>query len=334
MRSRPASVFPRRSRGLNDDSDIARHLRFLGVVEVAGPARPIEIERNGARREALPEIVPKIIRRAGRNGLRLVEIDEPLERAHAGVRIESGHAFRIEIFAAFSHQHLIETAVDRLLLAGEFGAVEVRRIGEEDRLVFHLLPGGGGREIVTIFLLERLLLGLVRVVALEVIEGGNVELRPGQHLELAVDGRGLDDAWNVFVELLLRDQLVEIGVEARILRRERGVVPADAPFDVIGGDIGLELLVDVEAVLLGENVDLGAGQFLPFADAGVERFVLVAADDLRVDHHAGERSGLIGGRCETGRHDQRRRGDRQGCALHGFPPLGSWRFSGRSTGAE
>ena len=63
----------------------------------------------------------------------------------------------------------------------------------------------------------------------------------------------------------------------------------------VGGDIGLELLVDVEAVLLGENVDLGAGQLLPFADAGVERLILLAADQFRVDDDAWKRSGLIGG---------------------------------------
>ena len=73
------------------------------------------------------------------------------------------------------------------------------------------------------------------------------------------------------------------------------MVPADAPIDGVGGDVGLELLVDVETVLLGENVDLGAGQFLPFADPAVERLILVAADELCADDDAGKRSGLIGG---------------------------------------
>ena len=74
------------------------------------------------------------------------------------------------------------------------------------------------------------------------------------------------------------------------------MVPADAPIDAVGGDVGLELLVDVKTVFLSEDVDLGAREFFPFPDSGVERLILVAANDLRADLDARKRSGLIGGR--------------------------------------
>lgn len=48
-------------------------------------------------------------------------------------------------------------------------------------------------------------------------------------------------------------------------------------------------------VLLGQYVDLGAGQFLPLANAGVERLILLAADQLGIDGDALELSGQVGG---------------------------------------
>ena len=49
-------------------------------------------------------------------------------------------------------------------------------------------------------------------------------------------------------------------------------------------------------VLLGDHVDLGAGQFLPLADTRVEPLVLLAADELGVDGDALEFAGQIGGK--------------------------------------
>ena len=49
-------------------------------------------------------------------------------------------------------------------------------------------------------------------------------------------------------------------------------------------------------VLLGDDVDLGAGQLLPFGDARVERLVLLAADQLGVDGDAVEFARQIGGK--------------------------------------
>src|SRR3984957_18791580 len=161
-------MLSRRTGGLHNDADAAGDFRFLRVVEEASPARPIQIERDRTGREALAEIVPKIVWSARRDRLGLVEIDEPLKGAHAGLGIERRTVFRIEIFAAFRDQHFIEASIDRLLLAGKLGAVKIRRIGEENRLIFHLLPRGGRREIVAIFLLESLILGVIGVVALEI----------------------------------------------------------------------------------------------------------------------------------------------------------------------
>src|SRR6478752_5601335 len=151
-------MLSRRSGGLHNDTDVAGNFRFLRVVEEASPARPIQIERDRSGGEALAEIVPKIVWSARRDRLGLVEIDEPLKGAHAGLRIERGTAFRIEIFAAFRDQHFIEASVDRLLLASELRAVKIRRIGEKNRLIFHLLPSGGWSEIVAVLVFERLLL--------------------------------------------------------------------------------------------------------------------------------------------------------------------------------
>ena len=321
--ARPAGVLAGRAGRLDDDADIAGGLRRLRIIEEGRPARPVEVERDRSRGEALAEVVPEIVGGAGRHGLGLVEIDEPVERAHARVRIEGGLALGVEIVAALGDDHFVEAPVDRLLLAGVFGAVEVRRAGEKDRLVLHLLQGRRRREVVAVFVLERLLLGVVGVVALEVIERGDVEFRPRQHHELAVDGRGLDVGGNELVDLLLRNQLRQIGVEIRVLRSERGVVGADAPFDRIGGDIRLELLVELEVVLFRDDVDLGAGELLPFGDAGVERFVFLPADQFRVDGDARKRTGETGGRRQAGRDEQRRQGrGHQGCALHALPPLG------------
>src|SRR6202453_5302242 len=128
-------MLSRRTGGLHNDADVAGDFRFLRVVEEASPARPIQIERDRSGREALAEIVPKIIWSARGDRLGLVEIDEPLKGAHAGVRIERGAAFRIEIFAAFRDQNLIEASVDRFLLAGELRAVKIRRIGEKNPLI-------------------------------------------------------------------------------------------------------------------------------------------------------------------------------------------------------
>jgi hypothetical protein len=125
------------------------------------------------------------------------------------------------------------------------------------------------------------------------------------------------------VDFLVRNQFRQVSVKIGVLGREGGVVGADAPFDRIGRQIRLELLVELEVVLLRDDVDFPAGELLPFSNAGVERFVFLPADQLRVDGDAGERTGEIDGRCQAGRDEQRRqRRGHQGCALHALPPFG------------
>lgn len=69
------------------------------------------------------------------------------------------------------------------------------------------------------------------------------------------------------------------------------MIRTDAPGDAAGGDVGFDLLVEFEVVLLRQNVDLGAGRLLPFADALVELFVLLAANQLGVDGNTLELAG-------------------------------------------
>ncbi len=319
MAARPAAMFAGGARRLHDDADIAGRLGRLRIIEKRCPAGPVEVKGDRSGRKALAEIVPKIVGGAGRHGLRLVQIDEPVQRAHARVGIEGGLAFRIEVLAAFRDDHLVEAPVDRLLLAGEFSAIEVRRVGEEDRLVLHLLKRGRRGEVVAVFVLERLLLRVVGVVALQIVERGDVEFGPRQHDELALDRRRLDVGGNELVDLLLRKEFRQVGIEVGILRREGGVVGADAPFDRVGCEIRLELLVELEMVLLRDDVHLGSGQLLPFGDPAVERLVFLTADEFGVEADAGERTGQVGGQTEAGGDEQRRHGrGRQGCALHGL----------------
>lgn len=72
------------------------------------------------------------------------------------------------------------------------------------------------------------------------------------------------------------------------------MVGADAPVDRTGSDIGLDFLVQLEVVLLGKDVNLGAGGLLPFADTRIERFILLAANELGVDRHAFKLARQIG----------------------------------------
>src|SRR5690606_14731983 len=91
-----------------------------------------------------------------------------------------------------------------------------------------------------------------------------------------------------------------------ILRREGRVVRRDAPSNAVRGDVRLDLLVEIEMVLLGDDVDLGAGRCFPFRDARVERLILLAADQLGVDGDAVELAGqLLGdGRTCSQCHEQ------------------------------
>jgi hypothetical protein len=61
----------------------------------------------------------------------------------------------------------------------------------------------------------------------------------------------------------------------------------------------LIFLVELEMALLGNDVDLGAGRLLPFGNAGIKRFILLAADQLGVDRHAFEFTRQIGGNRAT-----------------------------------
>lgn len=65
--------------------------------------------------------------------------------------------------------------------------------------------------------------------------------------------------------------------------------------DAASRDVRLDLLVEFEVVLLRQDVDLGAGRLLPFADPLVELFVLLSADQLGVDRDALELAGQFCG---------------------------------------
>ena len=97
------------------------------------------------------------------------------------------------------------------------------------------------------------------------------------------------------------------------------MVGAHAPLDRARRDVGLEFLVEFEMVFLGEDVDLGAGQLLPFGDAGIERLVFLTANQFRIDRDAGERAGKPGRRRRARGDDERQeRHGHQGCAFHDF----------------
>ncbi|ENN87507.1 hypothetical protein RHSP_43907 [Rhizobium freirei PRF 81] len=312
MMAGPAGVLAGRAGRLHHDADIAGNLRRLRIVEIGRPARPVEIKRDGTGREAGAEVVPQIVGRTGRNGLGLVHVDEPVERTHAGFGVEGRLAVLAEILAAFSDQHFIETAVDGLFLAGELRAEEVRRIGEERRLVGDFFPGLRRRKIVAVLVLEGLLLGVVLVEALLIVERRDVELGARQHDQAAVDGRGLDGRIDELADFFLRQQLAKVGVKVGILRREGRMVRADAPGNAARRHVGLDFLVEFEVVLLGQNVDLGARRLLPLGDARIKRLILLSADELGVDRHARKFARQIGGEDRRARKQCHHAGSKTG----------------------
>ena len=72
-----------------------------------------------------------------------------------------------------------------------------------------------------------------------------------------------------------------------------------------------------------KDVDLGAGQLLPLADARVERLILLAADQLGVDGDAVELAGQVGGKrsCPPKQREQHHAGRHAGKqSVHWFLP--------------
>ncbi len=216
----PSRPLAGRAFWLHLHANIAGNLRRFGIVEEAGPARPVEVDRDGAGGETRAEIVPDVVGGAGRHGLRLVEVHEPVERAHTGFRVEGRLAILVEIFAALGDQHLVETPDDAFILAGELRAIKIWRCGEEFSLFRYLFPGVRRHEVGAVFFLVRLLLGLIGIEALLVIKRRHVELRARQHHQLAANRGRRNVVRHESIDLGLGDQRRQVRVQAFIDRCE------------------------------------------------------------------------------------------------------------------
>jgi hypothetical protein len=185
---------PAEPAGARDDAHVAGHCRVGLVVEEGRPAAPVEVERHRPGGEAHAGVVPQVVGHPRRHRARVVEVHEELERLDAGLGVEGGAHLLVEELPAVRHEELVEAARDRLVLADELEAVEVRRVREEQRLVADLVPGLGRGERIAV-------LGL---------EGGGP-------LRVLVERALVEEVRHVRV----RGQLHEASVHRRVLEQER-----------------------------------------------------------------------------------------------------------------
>ncbi len=72
--------------------------------------------------------------------------------------------------------------------------------------------------------------------------------------------------------------LVHVFDEVGVLAHEAGVIPGYVVVDGVGGVVGLEIAIDLEAIAKEDDLDIGAGFFLEHVDGIVHRFVGLTTD--------------------------------------------------------
>lgn len=134
------------------------------------------------------------------------------------------------------------------------GEVEIRRIGEEDRMIGKLIKGIWRWKIVEVFLIERIINGLVMIEDIMVIKGGKIEMGKRKNEKIEIENGRIDERRKERVDILIWKERFKVSVKIEILRRERRMVGKEEKVDREGRNVGIDLIVEIKMIIIGKNV--------------------------------------------------------------------------------
>lgn len=134
------------------------------------------------------------------------------------------------------------------------GEVEIRRIGEEDRMIGKLIKGIWRWKIVEVFLIERIINGLVMIEDIMVIKGGKIEMGKRKNEKIEIENGRIDERRKERVDILIWKERFKVSVKIEILRRERRMVGKEEKVYREGRNVGIDLIVEIKMIIIGKNV--------------------------------------------------------------------------------